>query len=291
MTWLSISALVWRLRAHLAPVTGLPVREAGARVALAEFGANTVQELPSLVNFGALTVLAQPLRVHELRGRVPERVASTDLHSLPDEPPRLLRAPWILEVRDPVRERLFGSTPALAGYELDGTIYLLGVGYPDGAFVARWRPRWPGGDIEAGVVREGSGGLIDDIEVHAEWGRAAARFAIVLGLMLDAEGTPLRTTDDKPQLPGTRKGKTRPARPWAVRRIYLESEGDGDHEGGAGGGGGNPTDDLIERSVMVRGHLKRQRYGAGHELVKWIYVQSYEARRWFTSTPTRVVVS
>lgn len=246
------------------------------------------------MNFGALTVLAQPMRVHELRGRVPARVAGTDLHSLPDEPPRLLRAPWIVEVRDPERgERLFGDTAGLAGYELDGTTYLLGVGYPDGARVALWRPRWPGGDIEAGVVREDSGGLVDDLEQHVGWGRSAARFAIVLGLMLDAAGTPLRVTDDRPQLPGSRKGKPRPARPWAVRRIYLEEQGNDEEDGPGGGGAGGAASvaDLIESSVMVRGHLKRQRHGAGGALVKWIYVASYEARRWFTSRPTRVVVS
>jgi len=33
----------------------------------------------------------------------------------------------------------------------------------------------------------------------------------------------------------------------------------------------------------VSGHLKRQRYGEGRALTKWIYVEQYEARRWFAS--------
>lgn len=42
MTWLSTSALVWRLRAHLEHAQGLPVRESGATLALAEFGPELV---------------------------------------------------------------------------------------------------------------------------------------------------------------------------------------------------------------------------------------------------------
>ena len=45
------------------------------------------------------------------------------------------------------------------------------------------------------------------------------------------------------------------------------------------------TEETIEGrvadAVVVSGHMKRQRYGEGHALVKWIYVAGYSARRWF----------
>lgn len=289
--WTSIADIVLSLRARLALAAHYKEpREAGAAIALSNYGATRVQELPELVNFGVLTLLAQPFRVHELRRTVRELVDATDLHSLPDEPPLLLTRAWIVQTAKPENEQLFGETAALAGYQLDGTHYLIGLGYPDGCRVARWRPEWRGGDINASVVREDSGGLVDDVRDHEEWARDAARFAIVLGLLLDAEGTPLATTDDGPTLAGTRHGKPRTARQWAVRRVYLDHEvmHSGESSGESGSG---DLADRVATDVRVTGHLKRQRYGAGHALTKWVYVRAYEARRWFTSKPTRVVVS
>src|SRR5690606_1894540 len=201
------------------------------------------------------------------------------LHSLPDEPPRLLRTGWIAEVREPGREVLFGSTCSIGCYELDGTRYLIGLDHPDGARVARWRPQWRGGELEAGIVREDSGGLVDDVQEHEEWGREAARWAVVLGLLLDAEGVPLRTTDEGPALPGSRHGAARSGRPWGVRRISLTGGPVPRPGGGSGEAQATELDQRIAAEVRVRGHLKRQRYGSERALVKWVYVESYEARR------------
>jgi hypothetical protein len=291
VSWTSIADIVQGFRGALPRVAGVTdIRQAGAGLALSSYGLERVQDMPELVNFGVLTVLAQPFRVHELRGSVRELVANTDLHSLPDEPPELLRRAWIVQTRDPATEHLFGDTAALAGYELEGTRYLIGLGYPDGCRVARWRPEWRGGEIGAGVVREDSGGLVDDVEDHEEWAREAARFIVVLGLLLDAEGSPLEHGDEGPALAGTRHGKPRPARPWAVRRIYLQHERiEGTSR--AAGSDSADIDDRIASEVRVTGHLKRQPYGPDRALRKWLYVQSYEARRWFTARPTKVVVS
>ncbi|MFZ5896430.1 MAG: hypothetical protein ACOY0T_35580 [Myxococcota bacterium] len=287
MAWTSIADVVLEMRSGLPRVGALPPREAGAALAAFARTPQLITELPELVNFGTLTLLAQPLRVHEIRPNVAELVAETDLHSLPGEPPRLLTAPWIAQVRDPASERLFGSTAALASYEFDGVRYLIGLDFPDGCAVARWRPEWRGGEIEAGVIREDSGGLLD-VDGHEEWARAAARFAVVLGVLLDAEGTPLATADEGPSLAGRRHGKPRPARPWAVRRVYLEHEAK--QQDAAGGRQPVELDEHISASVRVSGHLKRQPYGPGLSLRKWVYVRQYDARRWFTNRPTKVIV-
>lgn len=298
--WTGIAPLIRAchetMRKSPLPLRAMPPREAAAAVAIATWGRERAIDLPELINIAMLAVQMPRLAVHELRGRVPAVVDETDLHSLPDEPPGLLRAPWLLEVRTPGPESLFptGSDSAccsLGGYELEGTYYLVGLDYPDGATVVRWRPTWSGGELEAGVVVERDTSLLGGIDAadHAAWGAAAARFSVVLGLLLDAEGAPLRTSEDGPSLPRSRPGKGGAARPWITRRVYLV-EGPGER-GGAPAGGAAGTRDLVPTRAEVRGHLKRQRHGPGRAETKWIYVASYEARRWVAPRPVRTIVT
>src|SRR5690606_10784391 len=139
------------------------------------------------------------LVVHRLSAGATRTVHETDLHTLPGEPPRLLRRAWIVESRRPETEPLFGSTASLAGYLLDGTIYLIGVQYPDGIMVSRWRPDWAERDLDTTVTPDEDSPLIDDVDAHHEWARQAARFAVILGLLLEAEGSPVTVEDERPR--------------------------------------------------------------------------------------------
>lgn len=234
------------------------------------------------VNVAALALsMRAHLIVHRLSAGAVALVHGTDLHSLPGEPPRLLRGPWIVEARGPEREALFGDTPSLGGYVLDGVLYLVGLRYPDGAMVAPWRPRWEERDLRAGMPAAVDSPLIDDLGAHNAWAREAARFALVLGLLLDAEGTPVAAEDERPRR--LRGGGTGRRPEWTVRRVYLDRP-----RGGSARDEGDdaPTDapdrrpDLRAEQVSVRGHLKRQAYGPGRSERRWVYVRGYEARRW-----------
>lgn len=205
----------------------------------------------------------------------------------------LLRGTFILEVRDPNSEALFvgdGSsswlyTASLGCYPLDGGYWLVGLGYPDGARVAQWRPRW------GAALPEGSDDVSfwgGDREEHDTWAAEAIRFVVVLGLLLDAAQTPLATTEEGPRLAGQSKGVSYPARPWSVRRIYLE--GVAAKRRSAGAPEGSSVDGREAAEVRVRGHLKRQPHGPGNSLRRWVYVDGYEARRWVAPRPLKVVV-
>lgn len=299
-SWLSLADLVRVAHRHRVPIDdGTDLRmAAGAVIAKAWPHLATEDELgnvASLVNVCVLALRMERLIVHELVGDVPETVASTDLHTLPTEPPRLLQQPCIIQVRDAARWGLLpGSlgehTAALGCYELDGTYYLIGIDWPDGAIVSRWRPQW--GTRGDGDIVEEPAALVSDVEGHAEWGRTAARFLVVLGLLLDATSTPLRTSEHGPQIARRRRGKSQVATPWATRRVYLEgvaraaSEADSEESGDA-----TLRDGMVPEEVEVRGHLKRQPYGEGRKLRRWVYVQGYAARRWTAVRPLRVIVS
>ena len=223
--------------------------------------------------------------VHEIRRPVPDVVADTDLHSLPDGPPVLLRGPWICEVRDSDRETLFGDTMALGGYQHGERICLIGLGADGGARVGWWTPRWAGGDIEDGAEHA----TLVELDGHYEWTAASARFAVVFGLLLDSAHTPLRWTDEGPRLARRAKGERREARPWAVRRVYV----DGGEEGRQRADGRSAPEDALMGRVAterpVSGHLKRQPCGPGGCERRWIYVAGYAARRWL-APQARVIV-
>lgn len=293
--WTPLSDVVlslhrWGPSLDLPPETDL--RTAAAALAIKVYSQRPVIEQPALVNTAALALSMPRLVVHRISPGAVNLVHSTDLHSLPNEPPRLLRGAWIIETKRPDGEPLFGRTVCLAGYHVEGEgIFLQGTDYPDGVFTAKWTPQWAGGDLEAGVVRDTSP-LIDDVDRHHEWTRQAARFAVVLGLLLDAEGSPVVAKDETPagrRQRGTGSGKTQTS--WTVRRVFVGRDKVFRAAGASEPAGeGAERRDLSAAVVPVRGHLKRQPYGPGRSERKWIYVQGYEARRWVAPGPVRVDV-
>lgn len=299
--WSSLAELVEKLWPLREKVPEDPdVRKRAAVMAVEAFGIQRVLETPTLLNVAALTLSMSRMVVHRLSSGAVRTVHQTDLHSLPDEPPRLLRGAWIVEARNMEREVLFGNTVTLGGYPLGDAVFLIGLEYPDGAHVTRWVPVWGGGDIEETVQVDYSP-LIDNVEGHFEWSRQAARFAVVLGLLLDSEGSPVAVEED-----GQGRSRTRqqqggagggPAKGdgWIIRRVYLDERrilhfGRLDRLVGDGTSEGRRKVEGVPVVVTVRGHLKRQPYGPGRSMRKWIYVRSYEARRWVSPRPVVIEV-
>lgn len=265
--WLGLSGIMPRFRRALGALpAGLALREQAAYVALTTFGAETVSETQGLVNAGALAVLTRCQPPTWLcRPSASAVVHGTDLHSIPTEPPAIICGPGIVEVRRPeTGERLWADVASLGWYAIGETYYLLGLTYPDGFVLARWTPRWTGGELEAELPEADHSPLIDDVDAHHEFARQAARYLIVLGLLAEAETSPLRIEIDR--------------RERGTRHVYLGEQTVQSREGAAGE---DPIDGKVADAVIVSGHLKRQRHGEGRAQVKWIYVAGYSARRWF----------
>ena len=138
VTFLRLSDVVRRLRSwprFVAASHDVPASEVKLDAALLAgyaYGEETVLEQPAIVNCAALALLLPREVTHEVTAAAAARVDGTDLHSLPEAPPRLLRGAWIMEARAPERECLFGDTVCLGGYALEDRIYLIGLQAPDG---------------------------------------------------------------------------------------------------------------------------------------------------------------
>lgn len=271
----------------LATVSG--PKERGALRVLDVYGQEAVLAQPVMVNFGVLAdVMADRVVVHALRPGACRLVDDTDLHSLPEAPPKLLTGGWILEARHAERgEPIFGNTIALAGYRIDDAIHMLGVHAPDGVTHTVWRPKWGSGELPEGMVVDRSP-LVDEHEhaEYSEWARQAARFALVLGLLLESEAAPVKIGDETEKGTGGKTGK----REWVTRHIALGAPPKVNGSPSPTPRGTSDDDDAALTAVNVRGHLKRQRHGPEHSLVKWIYVAEYSARRWVSPRPLKVVL-
>lgn len=232
--------------------------------------ADTAFALQSRINLSTLAILSRGAPDTWLcRPSASAIVHDTDLHSIPTEPPRLLRAPGIVEVRRPeTGERLWGDYASLGWYEVEGATFLLGLSYPDGYAVARWTPAWTGQDLDPQLPGAELGSpLIDNLGRHHDFAVAAARYLVVLGLLAEAEDSPLRIELDRQER--------------RTRHVYL-----GDRPALPRDAASSPSAELpgrVAEQRLVSGHLKRQRYGEGRALTKWIYVEAYAARRWFAS--------
>jgi hypothetical protein len=249
-------ALLPRLRSHVERIPpGAPLREASATVAVKAYGESVVRDNPLIaVHLAALAILSrcQPA-TYLARPAASALVHATDLHFIPDAPPRLLRAPGIVETRRPeTGEVLWDDYVSLGWYQIEGVTYVLGLRYPDGFEVARWTPRWTGKDLEPELPEIDRSALVDDVDAHQEFARDAARYVIVLGLLAEAANSPLRIELDK--------------RERTTRHVYLGDHASAPRTVAAG------TEAGVAEAVPVAGHLRRQRYGPGHAKTQTIYV-------------------
>jgi hypothetical protein len=157
------------------------------------------------------------LVAHRLTPAVARRVNGVGLASIPEILPLLLRRPWLVEVVEPLNgERLFGDTTALGGFCDPKTGYWTLVGWRivDGQrkvrsmstaqpWTAEAKPDLDAADEDYQWRADGwhvtQPMTRDDYREHREWLQTAVRFAMLLGALLEADNTFLRTRDEAPK--------------------------------------------------------------------------------------------
>lgn len=287
--YLGITARASEALPHITSVPpGTAMAEAG-RVVMSAAWPRLLPELArgDLALLHHMAVLAYVSRgrvsAHLVRPAAARLVHETDLHSIPDEAPPMLRGAWIAEVRRPeTGERLWGDTFALAGYPMEGgRVSLMGLRWSATAdrIAGLWSPGWSGEDVPPpGPVLTDPHSDLDDVE---RWTAEAGRFATVLALLLISEAAPVRVSEEsvkeqRQRLPRGVKGDG-----VSVRHIYLDQR-----RAAAQAGAETPQGDEVDRegldmrTTWVRGHIRRQRYGERWRETKWIYVAGHSSRRW-----------
>lgn len=251
---------------------------------------------------------------HTVQPEITDHLRKVPLRSVPRKQPRLFDGPWLIEVNQAgVGERLFGDTvalgayyePALAGWALIGWRTTFG---PLSAQVVWWFPEWNGESVQDTEVdnlryewRDGRWAVrIEPAEsakgtfdADAEWANQAIQFAMLFAIVLEAKHAPIRTRDIGPPPPRPRDLKRhKPApRPWLVRYVYpldppeATTPRDAHQKASSLSRG-----DYRLSPIAVRGHYRLQHRGEGGRETEWIFIQDYDAHRWTSTTPVKVVV-
>lgn len=251
------------------------------------------------------------LRVVEIKPAACVAVHSTDLLHLPAHPPRLLTsgvdgysAALVLDVPNPGRgDRLWDDTYGLAAWFIPegaedkaGAYVIHGlrlVGGEESLQIGRWSPHWGvdrllGLGVDRAKIKASSETAEANMQANMQWSIQAVRFLVMLGLLLDAEKTPLATREEASKPTKGDEGRGCPAAGWRTKYVYLDAAAAKAAASRHPGSGASMTG--LQVDLPVRGHLRRQHYGPGNQQEKWIYVEGYSARKWISPRPTRTVV-
>ena len=281
MAFVKLSALIDDLKKY--PTPGLDnVIEDAAYITLAYFPQPAP---PALLNVVTMALLIDRLLVHELSPGAMGVVRDVDIRDLPDKPPALMRLPWIIETKD-LNDSLFGDTICLGGYFIREKYFLIGFQSGGVIRVEPWEPEW-GKDLKVPIEHSP---LVDEslVEGRQDWVTQAARFSLGLGLLLEAEKTPLVIKQAGKGRKNKGKKNTKGEDGWATRRVVLGKMATRYYNQSVPSGELNKEGKVLSRA-MVTGHLRYQPYGPGRENRKWIWIDTYESRRW-TAKKTKVEV-
>lgn len=256
----------------------------------------SLEGMPSImINCGAWAAATRgAFTLHDISDGAIGIVNNTDLRSWPVEPPSLLTRPFLISSRS--GRPLFGSTVDLAGYPLDGRLFLIGLDTPDGAWVVNLCPDWGTDDLDTGEYMAG-----DDLHLptgeeqgeHEARAKDGLRFASILGILMGAEQTPLdQTLEGKKKKRETSSPKKKkepkdspkvPWREWSIVTVKLSRasrQGKGSRKAAIATAQRQvDRSHLVESEVTVRGHLRRQAVGPQWSERRWIYVAPYQTHR------------
>lgn len=256
--------------------------------------------------------------VQQLRPAAVRRVRELQLGYVPSEPAPLLRAPWLIEVKrgGDDSDRLFGNTLALCGVHLlPVDMWLLTGWRREGTreffTVGTWPVTWGQDDLGISDVDEVSahcdnGVWVKSIDPDAnvfsgtDWLSQAVQFSINLGELTAAENAPLRIDEERTEhrtpgsllRPQAGQRKSPPDLRWVVKHVYLD-EPSRRSVSSRNASTSEPVDtsQRVLANVEVRAHMRRQRFGPGNSQTKRIYIDPFEARRWTSGRPLKVMIS
>ena len=270
--------------------------KASAMLAVHVYG-NEMLRNYHMVWTAGLALAQDRLTVHQLDNATVVQVNETEVRSLPPAPPRFMASGFCIETGD-LNTPLFADVVCLGGYRIGDTYSFILYQRNERCSLGYWSPRWGEGEIEEGYVEEDLPFLYVDVnEQFRSLIIQAARFVITLGLLLEAENTPMQQREEREVAGFPRKHpmpKNRNPYVWSIRKLNLKpSPVPADPAGDA------PEEPLSEPPRMglskekrlIRGFLRRQVYGPGRALRKWVYVSAFEGTRWVSERPLRVNVS
>jgi hypothetical protein len=232
------------------------------------------------------------ITVHTLTDGVIEKIKHTKIENVPNKIPKFMKYPFLIEARhDKV---LFDNIYSIGGFTIDNEICLLigtRLGTEEGYYCQHEKASFDGRKIEdLNVVYHPHIINYGQNAIQLKNRKDTFVFVTILSLMLEAERTPLLIETKKGERNNKihNRGNTNHETEWITKRIYIDKNikyknTSNDHSVLNKNG-----KDL--KDVIVNGFLRRQHYGKDLLQTKWIYINSFDSKRWKNNKDTNIIV-
>lgn len=226
--------------------------------------------------------------LHTLTDGVIKKILRTSIEDIPNEIPKFMKRSFLIEA--PHDKTLFGDIYSIGGFTYKEEICLL-IGTKDSFYTQHEKASFDGRKLK-------DLNLVLDPVVYSnkKFTQLKSRkdtfaFIIILSLMLEAERTPLVIE--------YKKNKTKPIHSvhksmkdtdYITRRIYIDKDIRHDKTIVKDNSDELDKTDRQLKDINVRGFLRRQHYGKNLELIKWIYIESFDSKRWTKNKDKKIIV-
>jgi hypothetical protein len=225
--------------------------------------------------------------VHTLTDGVIEKIKHTKIENMPNEIPKFMKRPFLIEARHD--KMLFNDIQSIGGFIYNNEMFLLIGTQGDRYYCQREKASFDGrkiGDINFVYNANIDYGAFIQLKTRKD----TFAFATTLSLMLEAEKSPLIIENKLKK--SNRKSHNMKNKihetDWIIKRIYIDrkliyKKTFTEH---------NELDKYgkILKDVIVKGHLRKQRYGKDFSEEKWIYIESFESTRWAYEKDNKIIV-
>jgi len=225
------------------------------------------------------------ITVYTLTDGVIGKVKHTKVENIPNEIPKYMKQSFLFEARND--KTLFDDIQSIGGFIYNDELFLIIGTIGDRFYCQREKSSFDGrklDDINFVYNTEIEYGKFLDIKTRKD----TFAFVTILSLMLEAEKTPL-LIDNKmgKKNKGINKKSTYESE-WINKRIYIDKNIKYNNK--------LKSQEVLDKNgkqlkdVIVSGYLRKQHYGKENSLTKWIYIDSFDSKRWVGEKDTNITI-
>jgi len=225
------------------------------------------------------------ITVHTLTDGVIGKIKRTKIENIPNEIPIYMKQPFLFEAQND--KTLFDDIQSIGGFIYKNEIFLIIGTKGDRFYCQREKSSFDGRNIDD-INFIYNDGINYGKFLEKKTRKDTFAFITTLSLMLEAEKTPLLIENKKNKLSKKSNKKNVLETEWIVKRIYIDKNIK--YENKTKGVEVLDKTGKQLKDVTINGYLRKQHYGNGNLKTKWIYINSFESKRWVSEKDIKIIL-